>query len=532
MNSLSKNKKKKIIIAVSVLLVVAIAITSVVVFAKVNSKEKVALYTVGTDDIYESVGATGKVTSGTSKKYTVETIARVKDVYVKVGDEVKQGDKLATFDTSEIDKQVANLEKTYKKANADYKKAVANESANKNKLAQLNKDIAKLEKEVANKKDKLSDSYTNNTEDIANMLTELVAVINSVSEDAETVSKLTKVVIDTVSTEIKNGNFSPIQISKVVEAAIKDAVNSGKIDPSKLNFDLSQVISKINDAISKVNWKAISESLINSGISELTSAEMRLAALYAEREILSATNSVDIVGAKKDIVDTAKIALDAMNEASNQLKIGWVADFDGTITSCDIKPNQQVSALTPGITLQNLDTMVVTVSIGEYDVHKIQVGMEAVITTAYGEYTGHVISKAPTASGGSEGSLLDSVGSMAGISGLSSLTDKGAGVEVVVSVDNPDENIIIGFNADVEIQTGKFTGITAVPIKSIILEKTGTYVYLYDEEEKSVTKTKIETGAFSDSVYQVTSGIKLGDKIVDTPSSDYEEDTFDVKVTN
>ncbi len=141
-------------------------------------------------------------------------------------------------------------------------------------------------------------------------------------------------------------------------------------------------------------------------------------------------------------------------------------------------------------------------------------------------------SKAPTASGGTDSSLLDSVGSMAGISGLSSLTDKGAGVEVTVSVNNPDDNIIVGFNADVEIETGEYTGITTVPIKSIILEKTGTYVYLYDEKEKSVTKTKIETGAFSDSVYQVTSGIKVGDKIVETPSSDYKEDTFDVRVTN
>ena len=184
-----------------------------------------------------------------------------------------------------------------------------------------------------------------------------------------------------------------------------------------------------------------------------------------------------------------------------------------------------------GITLENLDRMVVTLSLGEYDIHKVKVGMPATITSAYGTYTGEVLSKAPTATGGSEGSFLDSVGSMAGISGLSSLTSTGAGVEVQVSVDNADENIIIGFDADVEIQVGDYKNITVVPIESIVLEKTGTYVYLYNAEEGSVTKTLIETGAVSDSVYQVTSGLNVGDQIVATPSSDYEEDTFDVRVT-
>lgn len=530
MNSLSKNKNKKIIIAVSVLLAIAVIATSIAVIIKVNNKEKVSLYTVGTGDISESVGATGKVTSGTTKKYSVETIARVKEVFVSVGDEVKKGDKLATFDTSELDKQIANLEKTYSKAKAEYHKAAENEKDSKSKLSQLNKEIAKLEKDVENQKNNISDDYFNNATDISNMLKELMEVLNSISDDAETVSKLTKVVMDTISSEIKGGNYSPVSISKAVETAIKKAVDSGEIDPSKLNFDLSEVISKIKNAINKVDWNEISSLLFNNGVGKLASSELRLAALYAEREILSVTNSVDVVGAKKDIMDATKVALDTMKDASSELKTGWVADFDGTITSCDIKPNTQTSALTTGITLQNLDTLIVTVSVGEYDIHKIKVGMDATVSTAYGKYSGQVISKAPTASGGSEGSILDSVGSMAGISGLSSLTDKGAGVEVTISVNNPDENIIVGFNADVEIKTGEFTNITTVPIKSIILEKTGTYVYLYDEKEKSVTKTLIETGAFSDSVYEVTSGIKVGDKIVDTPSSDYKENTFDVKV--
>lgn len=121
---------------------------------------------------------------------------------------------------------------------------------------------------------------------------------------------------------------------------------------------------------------------------------------------------------------------------------------------------------------------------------------------------------------------------LAGVSGLSSLTNSGAGVECTIEIKNPDENIIAGFDADVEIQTGQYLGVTVVPIESITLEKTGSYVYLYNDKDKTVTKTEIKTGAISDTAYEVTSGLKPGDRIVASPKTDYKEDTFKVKVVD
>lgn len=97
---------------------------------------------------------------------------------------------------------------------------------------------------------------------------------------------------------------------------------------------------------------------------------------------------------------------------------------------------------------------------------------------------------------------------------------------------HPDENIIIGFEANVVISTGEYLGVVTVPTGSIVLDKTGTYVYLYNEKEKTVTKTAITTGAMSDSAYQVTDGLKAGDKIVAAPSTTYKEDSFKVKVVD
>ena len=95
-----KKSKKRIIVPIAIVLVIAIIVTSIVIVRKVNGGEQVTLHTISTGDIYETVSATGDVTAGASRTYKVGTVATVKEVFVQKGDKVKEGDKLATFDTS------------------------------------------------------------------------------------------------------------------------------------------------------------------------------------------------------------------------------------------------------------------------------------------------------------------------------------------------------------------------------------------------------------------------------------------------
>lgn len=569
-------KKKKIIIAISVVLVIAILGTVIGVAASSNQKTAVTLTTIGTGEINETVSATGTVSAGTSKEYKVGAVATVKEVFVKTGDQVKQGDLLATFDTSSLDSQISSLNSTYQQARDSYRESVNDQKTAKANLSAVNDEIEELEKqvqdlggetayttekpnytfpnittttkptteapEVSTDPTETSSSTTQSTtesvtypstiEGAVQALTDLVETITSLSEDVQQTNEMLRVVMQQVSETIESGVYSPDKIAEAVGDAVSDAIQKGIIDETKLIVESGVAVDMIETAVSGVDWSQVGESFAAAPNVQAATLELRLAALYAQREIYELNSSDTTVYAKKQVMDTAKSALDSVKEAGEELESGWTAAFDGTITSCDIYPGEQTSLLSSGIVLENLDTMVVTLSLGEYDIHKVKVGMQATITSAYGKYTGEVLSKAPVATGGSSGSILDSVGSIAGISGLSSLTSTGAGVEVQVSVNNADDNIIAGFDADVEIAVGDYQNIVTVPIESIVLEKTGTYVYLYNEEDKTVTKTLIETGAVSDSVYQVTSGLQVGDKIVSTPSSDYTEDTFEVRVTS
>lgn len=571
------SKTKKIIAAVCIVLVVAIIGTVIGVAASSNQKTAVTLTTIGTGEINESVNATGTVSAGMEREYKVGAVATVKEVFVQTGDQVKEGDLLATFDTSGLDEQISSLNSTYRQARSSYLQSVETQSTAKSNLNALNDRIADLEAQVEKAGDETAQttarptvtttrrtttttttttqpasqptepstettselttsesvSYPASIEGVMQAVTDLVETITSLSDDVQQTNELVRVVMEQISSELSSGNYAPEKIAQAVGDAVSQAIREGLIEETELIIESGVAVEMIESAVAAIDWSAVGESFASSPNIQLSALELQLAALYAQQQIYQFNASDDTVYAKKQVMDSAKSALDAVSEAGEELEAGWTAAFDGTITSCDIYAGEQTSMLSAGITLENLDSMVVTLSLGEYDIHKVKVGMPATITSAYGTYSGEVISKAPTATGGSDSSLLDSLGSsVAGISGLSSLTSTGAGVEVIVSVEDTDENIIAGFDADVEIAVGNYKNIVTVPIESIVLERTGTYVYLYNEEEGTVSKTLIETGAVSDSEYQVTSGLQVGDQIVATPSSDYEEDTFEVRITS
>ena len=510
MAQVKKSNTKKIVWAViAVILVVAIVVGTILMKSS-KSKVDVSLTTISTDTIVQTVSSTGEVSSGLNKDYTAGSIATVKEVFVKVGDQVKKGDKLATFDTSNLDMQVANLNASYKDALAAYNTAVENQNNAKEQLVIVNSAIDALNKEIAQLEAEMAAAAQE------------TPVSGQSSQYAEGGSGIGDI-IGGGSGSIGSGTGSS---SSQFQEQIDELINTIK--------ELQESIEGINDRVDELTAQlealAAGVNEIDPNSIKLTALQIELAGLTAQKELYSIIAQGNTVNAQKQLVNTTKQALDTVSAAQQSLDAGWTADFDGTITACSITAGGQTTALENGITLENMDTRVVTISLGEYDVKKVKVGMQATVKTAYGTYSGEVATIAPTATGGNESSIMDSVGSMAGISGLSSLTAQGAGVECTILVAEPDEDIIIGFNADVEIQTGTYSQVPCVPIESIILEKEGTYVYLYNEEDETVTKTAITTGATSDTAYEVLSGLSAGQKIVTTPQTDYKEETFKVRV--
>lgn len=522
MATIRKNKKKRIIIAVVIAVIIVAIVAGVCAKVVVGSIPEVKLCTVGTSDIYETVSATGTVSSGAVKEYKVGAVATVKDVKVKVGDVVKQGDVLATFDTSGYDSEISKLQSSYNQAKSAYNSALESQKEAKKNLAAVQKQIAALEKENAKLKKEAGRAPTSTAPSVTRPSN--VTLPSNVTRPSVSVTIPSTAAASSVAPSVSNTlpSFTFDMPSNIPTTGVPTSnVNSG--NNIQINPDIVSGID-INDI------NAVANAVSNSNAS-LSANEVMLAAYQIQEQLYSSMASDSVVSAQKEVMDTTKQALLVMQDAQQEMAAGWTAAFDGTITECNIFPGEQTSLLSAGITLQNLNNMVVTISLGEYDIHKVKVDMPATITTAYGEYSGRVISKAPVATGSSASSIMDSVGSSMGISGLSSLTQAGAGVEVQITVDNPDEYIIVGFDANVEIAVGEHIGITTVPSNAMLLDKTGFYVFVYDEKEKVINKTLIETGASSISEYEVVSGVKVGDRIVLAPQSTFE-DSFDARIAD
>lgn len=545
-----KKSKKKIIAVISVVLVIAIIAGVIFGVVKSNGGEEVQLYTVSTGDIYESVSLTGEVSSGTSKEYKVGAVAEVKEVFVKVGDNVKQNDLLATFDVSQVNQQVNELRSSYNSALKSYNAAAKQQKSAKSKAAALEKEI----KEVEKKLQKLENRPSKTTKPITNK----PITTATTTEKPSITESTTDTTVTQDSTETTNPEFGGLTdaleelnktLANIVEnmdelaelnaKIAEDLAHIGELDESKIAEMIVQDMMEsgileetAKEIVASIDFDALGKAIAYSDNATVTAASIQLVSLQAQHAVYKAQADTTALTVQKTAVDATKKALDVLEAQQQEMADGWKAAFDGTITAVDIYPGEQTTMLTTGITLENLDSMSVKINLGEYDLPKVKIGMPAVVTTAYGTYEAQVASIAPTATGGSGTSILDSVGSMAGISGLSSLTDTGAGVECVVSVPKADSHIIAGFDANVQINTGEYLGVVTVPTGSIKLEKTGSYVYIYNEEEKTVTRTKIETGSHDDSVYQVKSGVNVGDRIVLAPSTTYEDETFKVKVVD
>lgn len=551
-----KKSKKKVIAIVCVVLAIVIAVTSIIVVTKTKSGTEVSLHTIASEDIIETVSLTGGVSAGTTKEYKVGTVATVKEVFVKVGDKVKKGDVLATFDVSGLDGQINSLQSSYNESVKAYNSAVDAQKTAKSKSDALAPKIAELQKLVA-EMEKGNYPVTTAKATAAKTTTKKATAPTKTTAKATTVTDAETTVPDTESTTSSQPSLGGLaeaveELNKTLTKLTNDIATltettqiiaetilelSGSLDNDAIADKIIENLIESGMAeemakqiVESIDIEKFANAIANSENSQLTAAQIQLLSLEGQKALFDVQSDGTLVNAQKKAVDSTKQALDILKQQQQELSAGWVAAFDGTITSVDVTPDLQTTMLSSGITLENLDSMAVKLSLGEYDLRKVKVGMAATVTTAFGTYEGEVTSIAPTATGGSSGSILDSVGSMAGISGLSSLTDSGAGVECIVSIPETDENITVGFDANVEIQTGEYLGVTAVPIGSIKLEKEGAFVYLYNAEEGEVTKTPIEIGASSVTSYQVISGLNVGDQIISAPASDYEDDTFKVKV--
>lgn len=506
--ALSKGKKTAVIVgAVAVVIAVALLIYFLV---RPEPGTPVTLVSVQQGDIQQELIATGTVESDNQTNFNLLEGTKVLSVNVKVGDHVKKGDVLATFDASSLSGKLSERRTAYNEALKTYNNSMTAASEAKTKLPQVNKEIKELEAKI----EKLTKEAN------ANKATQTTTSAQKETTEATTTPNTLQGQIQMIIDKLLGANGSASQIQKLMEQLTQMANNG---------FDMS--------------------ALAGSSSTELIQAQMDLAQLKIQKTTLEAQQSNTLSSTYKLVVDASKKSLDEMESMIASLKSGWVAQDDGVVTAVNIKAgetyqgggassssssldmsailkaisggtdiNSLLNTLTSlgtganvGMTVENYGQFYVSFSLDKYDVLKVKTGMPAMITTASGKLDGEVTFISPVASSGSGLDLSSLAGSLTGVGTSSSIPAK-------VKINNPDASVIIGVDVDVSIQTDEAKGATLIPLESLMVEEGQKYVFVNNKDEKTVSKKKVETGLVSDTMYQIISGVSVGDQIVKSPS--------------
>lgn len=489
---MSKKKRNGIIIgSVAGALVVVLLI---LMFVVPDSGITVNLVEVKPRAMSQHFNTTGEIVSDGDTQYTMYSGTLVKTVNVKEGDTVKKGDVLATFDTSAIDKEIAEKQESYSKALESYNSVVNGKVTAEQQVKNLSSQIASLEKEAESLKKELTS-------------------------------------ISSTLPEIPNVDIDEI-IGKLSE-----------MSPEELQAALTQILNSIPD----VSTGADKVSDFSDKISKLITCETELLQLKVQNELFKTQSNLSFDEIVKMAVDTAKADLDKSIAKKEVIAKGWVAESDGLVTKVSVKAGETfgseqssgfdmsslLSMLTSGDTDMDMSSIlsmlgntgsgqtgmvvadtskyVATFTAGKYDILKLEVGQKATITTMGGTFDGEIIYISPTANSGSSGSF-DLSSLTGGLTGSSS-----AGCQVKVSIENPDESVIEGFDVDIDVEIGETKEQIAIPVEALIPDSKASSVYVYNSETETVSVREITFGTTDDTYYQIESGLEEGEFVVKNP---------------
>ncbi|KAF0112208.1 MAG: HlyD family secretion protein [Chloroflexi bacterium] len=444
--------------------VVLTAITLIVVNA--NNTRKAANATLQTQvlekgDLTAIVGATGTVRANQSVIITWQTSGRIEEINTKISDPVNAGQTLASLAESSLSQSIILAQADLVNAQRNLENLV-NSGANKAQ-AQLN---------LANAKqnyDKVRWNQLSSNEARGTNQNQIDAARAGVTLAEDKVEK------------------AQTNYDRFAETPDSDPLKAGALSNlANAKMGLSQAKANLDFYIKTPNTQEVS-------ISDAKIAVAKAQLEDAQREWDRLKDGPDA-----DDIAAAKARVAAIEATIAMAKI--TAPFAGTVTDSTGMVGDLVNPGSPAYRIDDLTHMFVDVQIPEVDINRVKVG-EAVTLTFDAinatEYEGRV----------SEVARIGT--SIAGA----------VNFKVTIEVLNPDDQVLPGMTAAVNIVVSNVTDVLIIPNRAVRLVDGKRVVYLLKNDIP--TMVEITIGSSSDTLSEVISGdIKPGDTLILNPSID------------
>ena len=451
----------------------------------------------------DTVSCTGTVESADTSTVSYSASGtgaapKVKTVNVAVGDTVQAGDVIVTLDTSDIEESIAkekeNLADQKEKAQSSYDDAVT----------AYNKAVADAEAYETTLNSAQS-AYTAATAPY----TTASSSIGAYQSDYDTKLAAQQTAGAAYNTALSADTAAHAAYEAALAAAGNDttaaAVIAAKGTADQADAALSTAKTTYDTAVkSASDSKALLDSVkATSNYDALAQAYTAAQQAYEQARTMmdqyeeKVTSTAKAVETAKDTLDNASSS-DTLESLEEQLDAcSLTAETSGKVTSL----NASVGSTPSGTiaTIQDTDSLKVSVTIEEADINSVSVGMTCRITS---DATTDTIS-----------GTLTQIDPVAGQSGS-------FGAEVTVN--DSDSGLLVGMNATVEIVLSSTEDCYTVPIDAVGTDDTGSFVYRQtggSGTDMTFEKVYVTTGDSNDYYIEITSD-DLADGDVIRSSSD------------
>ena len=199
----------------------------------------------------------------------------------------------------------------------------------------------------------------------------------------------------------------------------------------------------------------------------------------------------------------------------------FIAPFNGTIVELniaegDVDANAQQNQ--PSLVLSNLNNLEVVVELSKTEANRVTVDQKVEMTYLDTTYTGTVTQVDAVASTNAAGSSFQMGQSAPTLNATITFNDENV------------EELIPGFDIDVDIITETTAGSLAIPIEAVLYnDDSNPFVFIVED---GVAHTReIETGIQEGVTIEVTSGLELDEEVIRLPEETMENGT-EVTVVN
>lgn len=464
---MNKKKPKKsliiLIVVVSILFVILIVGGIVNVSKSMQAAmeqmgmQDDSLYEAAKQDIRQEITTSG-ITIGLEKDaYTSPVTAKVEDINVEVGQIVRKGDVLLTYDTSNLgdDVEKVKIQAKSERAAGSANYEMADEAAGKVTAAQ--KKIKKLEKEIKTLKG------------------EIETISDKIVECEDQLSE----------TEQKNAKE---------EAAAATPTEEGTTREPKL-IDTKSIVQTI---------RALNKDLVKK---QEALAEKQ-GDLAEQQAIVSANKDVKVSDSTKVQMEAAEqlsnMSINDAQESLDKAEAGIVASADGIVESVEIVKGAYANETQTLLTVIHSDSVGVEFSISKDDLDSISTGQKARVVIAGNEYQGTVdyISRV---------AINDTL--------LGNVSAGGGTIKGRIRLSNPDDSIYIGVTSKVYIFVGESNETLAVPYEALNTDIDGDFVLIVNKDN-IIERRDVTLGLYSDNYYEITDGLEEGDRVIRNVTSD------------